>query len=290
MELRVLRYFLVVAREENITRAAEQLHITQPTLSRQLSQLEEELGVKLFQRAQHGIRLTEDGLLLRRRAQEIIALSEKAQQELSHADEVISGEIAIGSGETKTIQALTRLMAEFRLQYPGVHFDVYTATADDIKERLERGLVDLGLLVEPVDISQYQYLRLPGKERVGVLVRTDSPLAQQDRVFPEDLVGIPLIMVKRPYLMNEMSNWFGEHYDQIEIASTYNLIYNAAIMVQNQVGAAVCIELESQFEDLCFRPLYPMREIGSVLVWKQKGTLPATTRTFLEYVKDALQA
>lgn len=290
MELRVLNYFLVVAREENITNAAEQLHITQPTLSRQMSKLEDELGVKLFQRKQHGIALTEDGLLLRRRAQEIITLTEKTAREVSRADEVLSGEIAIGSGETKTINTLTRLMAEFRQGNPEVSFDVYTATADDIKERLEGGLVDIGVLVEPVDISQYQYLRLPGKERVGVLVRTDSPLAEQDRIFPEDLIGIPLIVVKRPYLMNELANWFGEAYDQIEIASTYNLIYNAAIMVQNQVGAAVCIDLESQFEDLCFRPLYPMREIGSVLVWKQEGTLPTATRAFINFVKDALEA
>lgn len=290
MELRVLNYFLVAAREGNITKAAELLHITQPTLSRQLSQLEDELGVKLFQRGQHGITLTEDGMLLRRRAREIVALSEKAHRELSHGDEVLSGEIAIGSGETKTIQTLTRLIAGFRQEHPEVTFDIFTAIADDIKERLEGGLVDIGVLVEPVDISQYQYLRLPGKEKVGVLVRTDSSLAALDRVFPEDLVGIPLIMMKRPYLQNEMSNWFGEYFDQIEIASTYNLIYNAAIMVQNRVGAAVCIELESHFEDLCFRPLYPMREIGSVFVWKKEQALPAATRAFIEYVRNALGA
>lgn len=289
MELRVLNYFLVVAREENITRAAQQLHITQPTLSRQLSQLEDELGVKLFQRGQHGINLTEEGLLLRRRAQEIVALSKKTERELSQADEVLSGNIAIGTGETKTIQTLTRMMAEFRKTHPEVNFDVYTATADDVKERLERGLVDIGVLLEPVDISHYQYLRLPGKEKAGVLVRTDSPLAKLDRIFPEDLVGIPLIMVKRAYLRNELSNWFGDHFDQIEIASTYNLIYNAAIMVQNQVGVALCIELESQFEDLCFRPLYPMREIGSVLVWKKEQPLPAVTSAFIEHTRNTLE-
>jgi len=290
MELRVLNYFLVVAREENITRAAEHLHITQPTLSRQLSQLEDELGVKLFDRGQHGISLTADGMLLRRRAREIVALSEKTARELSHADDVLSGEIVIGGGETKSIYTLTKLMAEFRKQHPEVSYDVYTATSDDIKERLEQGLVDIGLLVEPVDISKYQYLRLPGKERVGVLVRTDSPLAEQDRVFPEDLVGIPLIMVKRAYLINEMANWFGDAYGELEIASTYNLIYNAAMMVKNHVGAAVCIDLESKFEDLCFRPLYPMREIGSVLVWKQEQSLPAATKAFIEYARDALEA
>jgi DNA-binding transcriptional LysR family regulator len=285
MELRVLRYFLTVAREGNITKAAEQLYITQPTLSRQLSDLEEELGVKLFQRAQHGIALTEDGMLLKRRALQIVALSDKTQHELSHAEGVLSGEIAIGSGETKQIEDLARMMTGFRKEHPDVTFDMHTATADEIKERLEGGLVDIGLLVEPVGISQYHFLRLPGKEKAGVLVRTDSTLARKEVIRPEDLVGIPLIMVKRPDLRNEMSNWFGEHYDQMQIACTYNLIYNAAIMVKNHVGVALCIELESHFEDLCFRPLSPARESGNVLVWKKEQPLPAATTAFIEYVK-----
>jgi DNA-binding transcriptional LysR family regulator len=290
MELRVLRYFLVVAREENITRAAEQLHITQPTLSRQLSQLQDELGIKLFQRGRHGIALTEDGTLLRRRALEIVALSDKTERELSHAEDVLSGEIAIGSGETKSIQVLTSMMAAFRKMHPDVTFDMYTAIADDVKERLDRGLLDIGLLVEPVDISQYQFLRLPSKERAGVLVRTDSPLAERDVIRSEDLIGIPLLMVKRPYLRNEMANWFGESFDQMEIASTYNLIYNAAMMVKDHVGVALCIELESQFDGLCFRPLSPNRETGNVIVWKEVQTLPAPTQAFIEYIKTYLSS
>lgn len=290
MELRVLEYFLMVASEENITKAAEQLHVTQPTLSRQLSQLEDELGVKLFQRGQHGIALTEDGMLLRRRALEIIALSDKAKYELSRSEDVISGEIAIGSGETKNIQALTGMVAEFRTAHPDVTFDIYTAMADDIKERLERGLVDVGVLIEPVDISQYHFLRLPGKEKTGVLVRTDSPLAQKEAICPEDLVGIPLMMVKRPYFRNEISNWFGEYYEQIKIVATYNLIYNAAIMVRNHIGAALCIELESHFDDLCFRPLCPTQENSIVLVWKKEQTLPTATRYFIEYIKKCLKS
>jgi DNA-binding transcriptional LysR family regulator len=289
MELRVLKYFLMVAREENITRAAELLYITQPTLSRQLSQLEDDLGVKLFQRGQHGITLTEEGMLLRRRALEIVALSDKVEQELSQADDVLSGEIAIGSGETKYVDVLSRMMAEFRKEHSDVTFDIYTATADDIKERLERGLIDIGVLVEPVDISQYNFLRLPGKEKTGVLVRTDSPLAEKEVVHPEDLAGIPLLMVKRPYIRNELSNWLGEFYDQVEIASSYNLIYNAAIMVKNHLGVALCIELESHFDDLCFRPLYPTLESGNVLVWKKEQTLPAATRAFISYIEKCYE-
>lgn len=285
MELRVLRYFLVVAREENITRAAEQLHITQPTLSRQLSQLQDELGVMLFHRGRHGIALTEDGMLLRRRALEIVALSDKTAREMSHEEDMLSGEIAIGSGETKSILSLTSMMADFRKTHPDVTFEMYTAIADDVKDRLDRGLLDIGLLIEPVDISQYHYLRLPGMEKAGVLVRTDSPLAEKASVRPEDLVGIPLLMVKRPYMRNEMVHWFGSYYDQIQVAATYDLIYNAAMMVKNDVGVALCIELESHFDGLCFRPVSPPAETGSVLVWKEEQTLPSATRAFIEYGK-----
>ncbi|MEZ4863845.1 MAG: LysR family transcriptional regulator [Caldilineaceae bacterium] len=284
MELRVLKYFLMVAREENITKAAELLHVTQPTLSRQLAQLEDELGTKLFQRGQHGIALTEDGLLLRRRAMEIVALADKTERELSHADDLLSGEITIGSGETKNIHALIGMMAAFRRQHPDVTFDMYTAAADDIKEHLDRGLADVGVVVEPVEISQYHFLRLPGKERAGVLLRTDSPLAAKAVIRPEDLVGTPLLMVKRPYFQNELTNWFGAAYDQMEIVATYNLIYNAAMMVQHHMGVALCLELESQFDGLCFRPLEPTQENGTVLIWKKEQILPPTTRAFIEHI------
>ena len=289
MELRVLNYFLMVAREGNITKAAELLHVTQPTLSRQLSQLEVELGVKLFQRGQHGITLTEDGLLLRRRAQEIVALAAKTERELSHADDLLAGEITIGSGETKNMQALIGMMAKFRQQHPDVTFDLYTAAADDIKEHLDRGLVDVGVVVEPVEISHYHFLRLPGKERAGVLLRTDSPLAQKTTIRAEDLVGTPLLMVKRPYFQNELTNWFGAAYEQMQIVATYNLIYNAAMMVQNHLGVALCLELESHFDGLCFRPLEPTQENGTVLIWKKEQILPTTTRAFIAHIEKCLK-
>ena len=285
MELRVLKYFLIVAREENITKASELLHITQPTLSRQLKQLEDELGTKLFYRGQHNISLTEDGMLLRRRALEIVALSEKTERELSRKDDVLSGEISIGSGETKNIETLTKMMASFRKEHSDVTFDMYTATADDIKERIEKGLLDIGVLIEPVDISQYNFHRLPGKEKAGVLIKKDSPLAEKDVIKPEDLIGTPVIAVKRANLRNEMANWFGKYYDQIEIACTYNLIYNAAIMVKNDVGVAMCIDLESHFEGLCFRPLQPMQENGTVLVWKKDQMLPSATKAFIKHIE-----
>uniref|UniRef100_UPI0040255AAA LysR family transcriptional regulator n=1 Tax=Eubacterium sp. TaxID=142586 RepID=UPI0040255AAA len=238
MELRVLRYFLMTAREENITKAAALLHITQPTLSRQLMQLEEELGVKLFSRSNHNIKLTEDGMLLRRRAQELVSLADKTIEELSGDSHELSGEISIGCGETRNMDFLSAQIAQFRQKHPRVHFTIYTANADDIKERIEKGLLDMGLLMEPVDISRYEFARMPVKERWAVMVREDSPLAKKEFVTPRDLADIPLIFVYRETVKQELAGWFGKYYDNIETAVSYNLVRNAVSMVQNGVGAA----------------------------------------------------
>lgn len=288
MELRVLNYFLTVAREENITRAAQLLHVTQPTLSRQLMQLEEELGVQLFHRGKHSVSLTEDGMLLRRRAQELVSLSEKTKLELQHKEEIPAGEIAIGCGESKSMSLLSEKMVSFRQKYPLVQFSIYSAIADDIKERIEKGLLDMGLLVEPVDISKYEFIRLPVKERWGVLVREDSPLAQKDCVTPEDLLEVPLLMVQREQVKNELSNWFGETYDQLEIAAVYNLIVNAAFMVERGLGVAICFDLGAVFENLRFIPLLPRMETGSVLVWKKNQMLSAAQTLFIQHVRNTI--
>lgn len=288
MELRVLNYFLVVAREENITKAAQLLHVTQPTLSRQLMQLEKELGVQLFHRGKHSVRLTEEGMLLRRRAQELVSLSEKAKQELQCREEVPAGEIAIGCGETKSMSLLSSSMVSFRERYPLVQFSIYSAIADDIKERIEKGLLDMGLLVEPVDISKYEYIRLPVKERWGVLVREDSPLARKASVTPEDLLDIPLIMSRREPVKNQLASWFGTVFDQLEIAATYNLIVNAAFMVEQGLGVALCFDLGAVFENLRFVPLWPRMETGSVLVWKKNQALSSAQAYFIRHIRNAL--
>lgn len=288
MELRVLKYFLMVAREENITKAAQLLHVTQPTLSRQLMQLEEELGVQLFHRGKHNVTLTEDGMLLRRRAQELVSLSEKTKMELQHKEEMPTGEIAIGCGETKSMAALSEKMVSFRQKYPLVQFSIYSAIADDIKERLEKGLLDMGLLVEPVDISKYEFIRLPLKEQWGVLVRADSQLAEKEFVTPEDLRGVPLLMVRRELVKNELANWFGDSFDQLEIAATYNLIVNAAFMVEQGLGVALCFDLGAVFENLRFVPLAPRMETGSVLIWKKNQTLSAANALFIRHIRNTI--
>ena len=286
MELRVLNYFLMVAREENITKAAQLLHVTQPTLSRQLMQLEEELGVQLFHRGKHSVSLTEEGMLLRRRAQELVSLSEKTKLELQCREDVPAGEIAIGCGETKSMSLLSKCMVSFRERYPLIQFSIYSAIADDIKERIEKGLLDMGLLVEPVDISKYEYIRMPVKERWGVLVREDSPLAGKGSVTPEDLLGIPLIMSRREPVKNELASWFGAVFDQLEIAATYNLIVNAAFMVEQGLGAALCFDLGIVFENLRFVPLAPRMETGSVLVWKKNQALSSAQAQFIRHIRN----
>ena len=291
MEFRVLKYFLMVAREENITKAAALLHLTQPTLSRQLMQLEAELGVKLFHRSKHSIILTEDGMLLKRRAQEIISLSDKTVQELSHKEDVLSGEIAIGCGETKNMLFLSEQIRKFRQKYPLVQFSIHSAIADDIKERIEKGILDIGLLMEPVDIGKYEFIRMPQKEKWGILVRKDSELAAKESINPKDLTNVPLIMVKRELVKNELASWFGDYYEGLQIAATYNLILNAAAMVERGIGIALCFDLGVAFyEDLCFVPLTPTLETGSVLVWKKNQTLGMATSQFMSFLKNAFQA
>ena len=288
MELRVLRYFLMVAREENITKAAQLLHVTQPTLSRQLQQLEQELGVTLFRRGKYNISLTEDGMLLKRRAQELVALSDRTMQDLTNREQDISGEISIGCGETRNMTLLAEQMTAFRQKYPLVQFSLYSATADDIKERMEAGLLDMGLLMEPVDIGKYDFIRMPWKEKWGVLVRKDSPLGQKPSVFPEDLLRVPLLIPRREVVRHELSAWFGETYDRLEIAATYNLILNAAALVRQNAEVALCFDLGSFYEELIFVPFASAVETGAVVVWKKNQFQAQATDCFIKWLRNTI--
>ena len=287
MELRVLKYFLVVAREENITRAAALLHVTQPTLSRQLMQLEEELGVKLFRRGRYHITLTDDGVLLRRRAQEIVDLAEKTEREFQRQEGELTGEIAVGAGETNSMTDLSLKIAAFRRLHPLVRFCIYSATADDIQDRLEKGLLDLGLLAEPVNIGRYSFLRMPGRDRWGVWVHRDSPLARREGVTPEELLGIPLLLARREEVRKELAGWFGDSFDRLEIAGTFNLILNAANMVRNGVGAALGFYIGNLSDELRFVPLSPPLETGTVLVWKKDQAFSPAAAAFLQGLRHA---
>lgn len=289
MELRVLKYFLMTAREENITRAAKNLHITQPTLSRQLMQLEEELGTKLFERSNHNIYLTEEGMLLRKRAQDIVDLSDRAKNELLNKNKVLTGKIVFGCGETMCVRQLSHNLAEFQKQNPRIKYEIYTAIADEIKERLDKGLIDIGLLTEPVDIAKYNFIRMNQKEQWGVLVREDSILAGKECVTTQDLKEIPLIMAKRSLVKSELENWFGDEFEKLNIVGTYNLLNNAATMVAENIGAALCFELGVHYDGLKFIPLSPKLETGSVIVWQKNQILSEPTKQFIEMFKKNMQ-
>ena len=286
MELRVLKYFLAVAREENITKAAALLHLTQPTLSRQLMQLEEELRVQLFRRSRYHIELTEDGMLLRRRAQELVDLAEKTTREFTMRETELMGEIAIGAGETRSMSFLSRAMVSFRERYPKVTFRIFSATADDVKERLDTGLLDMGLLTEPVDVGRYAFCRMKERDRWGVLVRLDSPLAGLDSVTPDDLGQVPLIISGRERVQRELANWFGDRWERLQIAASFNLILNAANMVRYGVGTALSFDLNFSFDDLRFIPLSPTMDTGTVLVWKKDLVLTPVVEAFHQHIKN----
>lgn len=286
MELRVLEYYLMVAREENITKAAKLLHITQPTLSRQLMQLEEELGTRLFEREKHRISLTEDGLLLKRRAQELVDLADKTRREFHREEGELSGEIVIGSGETRSVGFLGNAAAEFHERYPLVTFHLHSSTADDIKDRIEKGLVDIGLLTEPVDVGKYGFIRIPRKERWGVMVNRDSPLAGKKGVTREELAEMPLFISRRERVQHELSNWFGDLFDRLTILGTYNLLYNAVHMTENFGGAVLCFQHGNGYENAVFVPLDPPLETGSVVVWKKHQVCSPAAGKFMEYLRN----
>ena len=286
MEIRVLRYFLMVAREENITKAANLLHLTQPTLSRQLMQLEDELGVTLFRRSKHRIILTEDGMLLRRRAEEIVSLAEKTKDDLRHKQDHLAGSIAVGSGELQSSRFLTQLIAAFQKENPLVSFRIYSGNSDNIKERIERGLLDIGLLQEPVDIAKYHFVRTLVQEQWGVLVRADAELAAKDRVSPADLAGLPLILPDRENVQNELLNWFGPLAEKLHITATGNLLYNLASLARDSGSCVLTLNLACRYDGLRFIPLAPELESGTVLVWKKAQTFSPAAAAFIAYSKE----
>ena len=283
MEIRVLKYFLMVAREENITKAANLLHLTQPTLSRQLMQLEEELGVTLFRRSRHRIILTEDGMLLRRRAEEIVSLAEKTKDDFRHTQDHLFGTIAVGSGELQSSRFLTQLIAAFQRDNPLVFFRIYSGNSDNIKERIERGLLDIGLLQEPVDIAKYSFLRIPGREQWGVLVREDSELASKESVSPAALAAVPLILPEREIVQNELLNWFGPYAEGLRITATGNLLYNLAFLARASGSGVLTLNLDCAYEGLRFVPLAPAMESNTVLVWKKTQTFSAAAAALLQF-------
>ena len=278
---------MTVVREENISRAAEALHVTQPTLSRQLSQLEDELGKQLFVRGKH-LTLTDAGIMLRRRAEEVVKLMGKIDEEFREQEEV-TGIITIGSGGQISAAALPEIMEGFRKKHPKVQYEFYTNNADHIKEQLDRGLLDFGLLLEPIDIGKYDYLRMPEVERWGIFMRKDDPLAQKEAITRDDLRGLPLITTNRLSLQREIANWFGDKFGELNIFASYNIITNVAMLVEHGTARALTIEGAVNLFDperLTFRPLYPELTMTSVFAWKRYSPMFGAAGRFLEYFKS----
>lgn len=271
MEIRVLRYFLAIAREENMTRAAKYLHVTQPTLSKQIKQLEEEIGKKLFIRSNYSIKLTDEGLLLRKRAEDILSMVDKTMEEFQALDDITGGDIYIGAAESESFSYFATVAKDLQLQYPNVKFHLYSGNTEVIAERLDRGLLDFAIIVQEVDLSKYNYIKIPTSDTWGVIMRKDSPLAKKEYITIEDLIDLPLI-VSRQGITEDYPKLFKEKLDQLHIVATFDLIYNASIMVKEEFGYALSFDKivdTSENSELCFRVLKPELKTNMYIIWKK---------------------
>lgn len=287
MELRTLRYFLAAAEEENITRAADILHVTQPTLSRQIMDLEKELGATLMLRGKNGLTLTDDGIFFRQRAEEIVELADRLEQTFVERNADISGLITIGASEAVGSRLFAKLIKQFSDQYPLVQFHLYNEMADNIKDRLDKGLVDVGLLLEPVDTVKYDFVRLSQKETWGILMRDDHPLAKREAIALDEIVEYPLILPLRERVRREILNWLKRDEKDLTIPLSYTLLSNAALMVEAGLGCAFCLDGALAIHSsprLRFVPITPEHTTRSVLVWKKNHLFSPATSLFIQEI------
>ena len=292
MEFRVLQYFLAVAREESILGAANSLHLTQPTLSRQMRELEDEVGKQLFVRGNRKITLTDDGILLRKRANEIVELVRKTESELSSHEESISGDIHIGSGEMDAFHLAARATKRLTDVHPDINFHLFSGDSMQVTELLDKGVLDFGILVEPANVQKYDFLFWPGLEPCGVIMLRDCPLAQKESIRPEDLRGLPLIVPTQFMEQGFFSRWIGEMPEDLRIVVTADAPYNVAVMVAEGMGYAICLDFDlmsgNPDSKLCFRPLEPRLDIGVYVVWKKYQVFSRAAELFLQELHKEL--
>lgn len=288
MEIRAIRYFLAIAKEESISRAAEYLNITQPTLSRQMKDLEEELNVQLFVRGNRCITLTSEGMLLRKRAEEIVSLLDKAKEELVLSNENIRGDIYIGYAETNGFQLIAKTSKKLQLDHPNISFHMYHGYANGVIERLDKGLLDFGILNEPIDLKKYDFIPLPLTDQWGIIMRKDSLLAQKASVTPEDLMQLPIISSRVPHIQDEIEGWLGKSLDQLNIISTYNLMYDAFNMVNEGIGYALCLDKLTENNQLCFRPFQPKLEVNLAFAWKKHQILSSASKEYIKRLQSCI--
>ena len=286
MELRVLQYFLAVAREQSISGAAEFLHLSQPTLSRQIKDMEKELGKQLLIRGNRRITLTEEGMILCKRAEEIMELVKKTESEITLSDESIAGDIYIGAGESNSVGYIAKAANALRREYPLVHFHIESGDAQTVYEQLDKGLIDFGLLFGNIDLTKYNSISLPTKDTWGVLMPKDSELAKKDVITPNDLMKEPLIVSRQGITRGELQNWFKLPEEKLNVVATYNLLYNASLLVEEGVGYALCLDkiINTSNCNLCFKPLYPKLEVSMSIVWKKHQVFSKASNKFLDLI------
>ena len=294
MEFRLLEYFLAVAREQNITAAAESLHISQPALSTQLKALEIELGKQLLIRGVKGSRkviLTEEGMILRKRAEEMISLMRRTEEEITGAGETIAGNVFIGTGETETVRLFAQVAKKLQQKYPDIRYHISSGNAEHVLEYLDKGLIDFGLLFTEIDSQKYEAIPVPIKDTWGVLMRKDSPLAEKETISPEDLWDKPLIVSHQKGDDVYLNQWLQREASELHIVATYNLLFNASLLVSEGLGYALCFDrlINTQGSNLCFRPFSPRLEARGRIVWKKYQVFSKAAGLFLQCLRELLE-
>ena len=285
MDIRTMQYYLAVVREGTISAAAEALHVAQPSLSRQMKDLEEELGVSLFERGNRKITLTEEGMVLRKRAEEMVRLMQMTEEEISSIKNHISGSVRIGAGESISFHYLSRAAASLAEEHPDIRFHITSGDTQDLMDELQNGLIDFAVIFTDVDHTLYQSLPLPTEDSFGVLMPKDSPLAEKDVIHWSDLKGLPVIVSRAslPYFTG------AEDLSSLNIVATYNLIYNASLLVEDGLGYAICFDrLINTTGDstLCVRPLVPQIRNAGNLIWKKYQVFSPAVQLFIDRVRE----
>lgn len=292
MELRVLQYFLAVTREQSISGAAEALHLSQPTLSRQIREMEEELGKQLLIRGNRRVTLTEEGMILRKRAEEIMELVKKAEDEISWSDEIIAGNVTVGAGETNGVHFLTKAAKAVQKAHPQVHLHIISGDKIAVSDSMDKGLIDFGLFFGEIDSSKYEYIKLPYKDTWGVLMHRDSPLAEKESITAEDLRDKPLIISRQALQESAIRDFFQCETDKLNIVGTYNLLFNGSLMAEDGMGYVLCLDniINVSGSDLCFKPLSPKWEAEMFIAWKKYQILPKAAEKFLQKLQEMVEA
>ena len=293
MEIRALENFLAVAREQNITAAAESLHISQPALSTQLKSMETELGKQLLIRGVKGSRkviLTEEGMILRKRAEEILLLMRRTEEEIAGSNETIAGNVFIGTGETEIVRLFARIAKKLQQKYPDIRYHISSGNAEHVLEYLDKGLIDFGLLFTEIDTQKYEAIPVPIKDTWGVLMRKDSPLAQKETICPKDLWDKPLIVSHQKGDDAYLNQWLGREESELNIVATYNLVFNASLLVDAGLGYALCYDklVNTQGSNLCFRPFSPRLDAYGFIVWKKYQVFSKAANIFLQNLRSML--